>query len=307
MARPHREFRDFWWVEGGPPLSTKLRYLLRYQFKPYYFVRPPGWRVALRGLSWKQRPPPDFASIGAVRSGTSALSEYIFQHPSTVLPLAKEPNITVPCVKQVCSYFPTRAERARVAKRYGVAISGYCTPVGPHLSWPYLARGVNPNMKVVLILRDPVSRAFSQWKWDRMKRSWFARDPFWSQIPSFERVFEIERMDMAEGGVGWPTLSGLSGLLRQSIYLPFLKVLTDVWDADKLLILCAEEFFADPVATTEQVYEFLGLPPCTPERVVERNAGPQESLDPALRARMREFFQPYNERLYEFLGRDLGW
>ena len=80
LARPHREFRDFWWVEGGPPLSTKLRYLLRYQFKPCYFVRPPGWRVALRGLSWKQRPPPDFASIGAVRSGTSALSEYIFQH-----------------------------------------------------------------------------------------------------------------------------------------------------------------------------------------------------------------------------------
>jgi hypothetical protein len=31
------------------------------------------------------------------------------------------------------------------------------------------------------------------------------------------------------------------------------------------------------------------------------------TLDPEVAARLRAFFEPYNKRLYEVIGRDLGW
>jgi hypothetical protein len=30
-------------------------------------------------------------------------------------------------------------------------------------------------------------------------------------------------------------------------------------------------------------------------------------IDPWLEARMRKYYAPYNQQLYDFLGRDLGW
>jgi hypothetical protein len=30
-------------------------------------------------------------------------------------------------------------------------------------------------------------------------------------------------------------------------------------------------------------------------------------MDPATRRRLEEYFEPYNRRLYDYLGVDLGW
>ena len=60
-------------------------------FASYHFQFPPRWRVELRAFpSTANRAKPDFVSIGPVRSGTSALANYIFQHPCVALPFAKE-------------------------------------------------------------------------------------------------------------------------------------------------------------------------------------------------------------------------
>src|SRR3954470_171545 len=63
---------------------------LQWQFLPYYFTAPPSWRVHLRKLSSASRVSPDFLALGAVRSGTTTLADYIMQHRCVVLPLAKE-------------------------------------------------------------------------------------------------------------------------------------------------------------------------------------------------------------------------
>ena len=68
----------------------------------YFFIRPPLVKILLRAAIVRDRMPPAFASLGAVRSGTSLFSDYLMQHPCVVLPLAKEIGV---------GYTPTTAAR----------------------------------------------------------------------------------------------------------------------------------------------------------------------------------------------------
>ena len=63
---------------------------------------------------------PAFLSIGAVRTGTSLLSDYIMQHPSVVLPLAKEIGLGMfPLERYIRGQFPTIKEGEQQEKAIG--------------------------------------------------------------------------------------------------------------------------------------------------------------------------------------------
>ena len=73
-------------------------------------------------------------------------------------------------------------------------------------------------------------------------------------------------------------------------------------------MLKSEDFFERPKETLKVVLNFLGLPDWEPEAWEFRKKGRYErGMDPATRRRLEEYFEPHNRRLYEFLGRDLGW
>ncbi len=77
---------------------------------------------------------------------------------------------------------------------------------------------------------------------------------------------------------------------------------------EQLLVLMSEDLFADPAAVVERTLDFLGVPGWEPkERYGRLNEGRYAEMDPALRERLIEYFRPHNERLYEYLGTDLGW
>jgi hypothetical protein len=76
-------------------------------------------------------------------------------------------------------------------------------------------------------------------------------------------------------------------------------------------VLKSEDFFEHPQGTLKLVLDFLGVPSWEPEASMlsdKRNAGKYERrMDSALRRRLEEFFEPHNQRLYEYLGEDFGW
>ena len=77
---------------------------------------------------------------------------------------------------------------------------------------------------------------------------------------------------------------------------------------EQILVLKSEDFFERPKETLKVVLNFLGLPDWEPEAWEIRKKGRYErGMDPATRRRLEEYFEPHNRRLYEFLGRDLGW
>lgn len=297
----HRFFESNAW--------QKLGLFARNQVKPYYFIRPPIWRILLRGMLSKDRALPAFTSTGVVRSGTSSMSNYIMQHPAIVLPIAKELNANVPFLNFIRAQFPTNKAVEKARRQFGTAMTGDCSPVMPSITAVHWLKQINPDMKVVVTLRNPTDRVFSHWRWYKLIASRFDHDKLWDNMPDMETSLRMEMQDFYRGSCGFTTFSGTggSGFLRHSCYLPFLRQLYQQVPAEKIHIVVAEEFFADPDGVTREVYRFLGLPDYQPVTMHETNPSPKVAIPQQLDADMRTFFRPLNEELYSFLDRDLGW
>ncbi|HEV2846383.1 MAG TPA: hypothetical protein VG477_16125, partial [Thermoanaerobaculia bacterium] len=119
----------------SPGMARKAWFLFRRNFLRYYFIRPPLTRIFLRAALSGDRMTPAFASLGAVRSGTSLFADYLMQHPCVVLPLAKEIGVGyVPTRRLINAQIPSRREQRKVEAKYGAgrAITGYCAPTIPY-------------------------------------------------------------------------------------------------------------------------------------------------------------------------------
>ena len=288
-----------------------LKLSIQRQFLRYYWMKPPLWRVLLRALTNSQRMLPAFLNLGPARSGTTLLSDYIMQHPCVVLPLAKEIGLSVnPTLQLVQAQFPTLREQREIECRHGMAITGYCTPAVPNLLFPYALAAVVSKLKIVCILRNPVERTFSHWRWEMFCSNSVKNDPLWKKAPDFPEVARLEIEAARSHAVsGFTFLSGANcgGYLQNSIYLPFLKTLFKFYDKSDALFIDSDEFFADPTGVAKQVYAFLGLPEFEPQPLQLRNASPSGQMGPDTRAALAEFFAPLNQQLYEYIGRDFGW
>lgn len=287
----------------------KAKLLFLHQFKKHYFILPPAWRILLRLGSADRRMTPAFTSTGVIRSGTSSMSNYLLQHPCVVMPLSKELGALSPRLNAVKAQFPTLKEQQQVAQQYGMAITGDCTPIVPGLTQLYWMKAINPQMKYIITLRDPVERTLSHWRWHQMIIRPFRNDPLWKEMPDMEQTLRLEMAQFANGTVGFITFCGASstGFIQQSCYLPFLQQLYREVPRENILIIQAEEFFRKKAETAAEAYRFLGLPPCTPVDIEETNPSDPIEASPALKKELADFFRPHNERLYQFLGRDLGW
>ena len=51
----------------------------------------------------------------------------------------------------------------------------------------------------------------------------------------------------------------------------------------------------------------MGLSEFEPPPLPNPKKQKSEPMDPGVRNALEEYFAPHNERLYEYLGRDLGW
>ena len=66
-------------------------------------------------------------------------------------------------------------------------------------------------------------------------------------------------------------------------------------------------FFADPAGEFDRLREWLGLPAWQPAKVDQWNARPRTPMSPELRDRLDRYFEPYDARLAEQMGRAPSW
>lgn len=275
--------------------------MLKFQFLPHYFSRTPKWRLWLRSFGGL-RTLPDFACIGPIKSGTSDLSTYLFQHPSIIPPLTKE--IMSADTQEWLAHYPTAREKADVERETGKALSGYFAPLLHHLPLIDGYRAARPDAKIILMLRNPVDRAYSHYKWDLFlggKRQ--AKVPYYGTFADYVNT----ALDLFPV-VPLPSRCGFQ-FLQTGIYVKPVELWIDRFGKGNVHILRAEDFFADTPGTVCAIHEFLGLPALKPDihEVVNRNPLAVPPADEEARDKLREFYRPWNEKLYALLGRDLNW
>ena len=80
-----------------------------------------------------------------------------------------------------------------------------------------------------------------------------------------------------------------------------------VFPREQFLIIKSEDFYKDPGRVLHQTLAYLGLRPWSPASFKAHHLSEYTDMDPATRKRLGEYFAPYNQQLYAFLGCDLGW
>lgn len=222
----------------------------------------------------KTRTLPNFFIAGAAKCGTTALYDYLSQHPQVYMSPIKEPNYFATDIQHshirqnvkdriellnieryISSDMRQRVHRAfirnpqdysalfRFADKeiaIGEASASYMWSMNAAAE---IKKNI-PDAKFIFLLRNPVERAYSHYLMDR-------------RMAVTEDSFEIAlEKDEANPVKSW----GASSMyLELGMYYRQIKRFTDLFPPERILILLHEELLNQPEQTYQKVLDFLGL------------------------------------------------
>ena len=284
-------------------------------------TRVAGRRVfrALGTATGGWRDLPDFLVVGTKRGGTTSLFRYLLEHPD-VLPLFPSARrLPLRADTKGVRYFdrhyqrgdawyrghfPSRATRRR-ASRHGRRIAvGEATPY--YLFHPLAARRaarVVPDARIVVLLRDPVERAWSHHK-ERRRAGVEPLDFAEALAAEPGRLAGEEERLLQDPGYHSVAHEHLSYVAQGEYRIPLERWLDHF--GERVLVLRSEQFYADPQSEFDAVTGFLGLAPHRLEDARVWNATERTPMPPAVRQRLEDHFGPHQEALDRLLGRELG-
>jgi hypothetical protein len=225
-------------------------------FRTVAFCHDPAWI----GSRMKM---PNFLIVGAMKSGTTSLHQYLKQHPQVYVSPVKEPNFFAlegstlafngaEGKEQISRWikrdFITNLEDYRALFRgvsnetaVGEASPMYLyNPEAPHRIKHYV-----PEAKLIAILRNPVERAYSAFLY--MRRD--GREPF----SEFARALQAEEARIRDN---WEWIWHYQNV---GFYQVQLRRYFDTFDRDQIKVYLYEDLRTDPVAVLQDIFRFLGV------------------------------------------------
>jgi hypothetical protein len=254
---------------------------------------------------------PHYLVIGVKRGGTTSLQQYLTAHPDVLEPKAAKASHYFDANfdkgwSWYVGHFPLQRwmDGQRAAGRpvvVGEASPYYCFHP---LALDRIAARL-PDVRLILVLRDPVERAWSHFAYETARGN---------EDLSFADALDAEpgRLAGAEdrirrGEVADDKEWRLHSYLARGHYAEQLEAVRARFDVEQLHVVVSEELFAEPLRVMNGVFGFLGVGPVDGGRFEAANANPKSALDPDMRERLAAYYAPHNERLYELIGRRLPW
>jgi hypothetical protein len=238
--------------------------------------------------------------IGAQRSGSSYLREALDAHPqiSMARPPMPEPKVFCDSARAACGldwYLRTFFAHSDREQLLGDKSTSYLEdPKAPARAAEMLGRA-----HVVALLRDPVRRAVSNWR-------------FSTQHGLEARPLEEALLADLEGDQPWdPSVTSVSpfAYVRRGRYVQQLEPWSSTFP-DSTHVLFLEELLDDPTVL-ESLFVDLGvdpaLAPAPPGYRLNPSEGDPPVVSDALMAALRSYFEASNAALSAHLGRPLPW
>lgn len=252
---------------------------------------------------------PQAIIIGVKKGGTRALLEFLRVHPDVravgaephffdrsydkglawyrdLMPRTLDGQITM---EKTPSYFVTREAPARIS-------------------------AMSKDTKLIVVVRDPVTRAISDYTQTLSKRP---------DIPSFESLtFKNRSAGLID--TSWSAI-------QIGIYAKHLEHWLRHFPLRQLLFVSGERLIRDPAGELGRVQDFLGLKriitdkhfyfnktkgfPCLkkpegspkPHCLGKTKGRPHPDIDGEALRRLRDFYRPFNHKFYQMTGHDFGW
>ena len=256
---------------------------------------------------------PDFIIPGAAKAGTTSLYDWLSRHPFVRAASQKEVHFFDYNYYRgedwYRSHFPLARERDAFAAEHGRPwLTGEASPSYITDAWApeRLARDL-PGVKLLITLRDPVGRAFSQFQMTRREAS----EPLHSFADALAAEDERLAPELARGTADPHYYSwwiGSWSYKMRSRYAEQLERWFGLFSREQFHILTLEQLASDTQGTLDRVHEFLGLPPHRYDDLPHLHSGNYlEAIDSETRDWLAEYFRPHNQRLYQLVGADYGW
>ena len=261
----------------------------------FHWIRPSAARNGSPPMKNRSSLAPSdirFLIVGAEKSGTTWLADMLRQHPRVFIPAQKELH-----------YFNSRLDEAPELENYNVTkpLEWYLefyrpAPPGrtlgeacPAYLWDESAaqriRAFNPDVRILMILRNPVERFLSAWRYARQRGTVTATDL--STVQKKYRLF----------------------LLDRGLYFQQVKRYLDRFPRGQVKICWFDDLRRDSRALLLDAERFLGLDPFVPQNVDEESNVTAAPRYPALSrtfASVRLFTRKYKLTWLIELTRKLG-
>lgn len=190
----------------------------------------------------------DFVVVGAQKAGTTALFDHLSDDRRLNLSTVKETHFfddeSVDWAEPDYGAYHAHFDLSRPGPM------GEATPI--YIFWPESLERLaayNRDARLILMLRDPVKRAFSHWQMEYSRG--VETLPFAQAIREGRRRLDGKPANHPDRRVFTYVERGFYG--EQTAHL------LDLFARDQLLVLRADDLRRDPTLTLSKVYRFLGM------------------------------------------------
>jgi hypothetical protein len=285
--------------------------------------------------------PIDLMIVGAQKAGTTSLNLYLSQHPMLIthkqtemIYFLDDKTYSLGYEHAYHRYFPHHETgKMLLAKNVGVMYSRQAMErLYKH----------NPQMQVVIVLRNPVDRAYSAY--------WFARRRGQEDLKTFEEAIEASPDRYKDKGI---FRQGNCSYMDRSLYAKHLKMIFSIFPRSQVHIFLTDDMKKDIRGVCNHIFTSIGLDqdvsldtkrehnrasiarsellarllgrksflkrtfrkilsdkPADKIKDMLNRLNEQEveipPISPETAARLFKYFEPHNERLAELIGRNLS-
>lgn len=258
-----------------------------------------GGPIDIIPIGWSLLKSLDFMIIGAQKAGTTALSQFLSQHPAVSMAEGKEVHLfskagvaelwdAAQINNSYADFFPNPDTNT---------LFGEATPI--YLYWPPIIPALkryNPDLKVIVLLRDPVARAISQYQMEKVRKNeWL---PLWLALL-------LEPLRLVLAGTELNHAHRCHSYISRGLYAQQLQRLRKDFADNKILILENNELRQQHANTLRRVCEFLAIEVCdiAPALVFEGGytKQPRGLMDTCVERFLRWRFGASNRKLKKIL------
>lgn len=195
----------------------------------------------------------DFMIIGAQKAGTTALSHFLSQHPDVVMAKGKEVHL-FDAPDYSADWFANEINQRYAAYFDGAnpaLLWGEATPI--YLYRPEIIaelKRYNPELKLIVILRDPAERAISHYEMEKSRSN--------EDLPLWKALW-CESARLKQEGEKLGHAHRCHSYVDRGKYATQINCVRQHFSDEQILILESDALKSQHAETLKNVFEFLGV------------------------------------------------
>jgi len=277
-----------------------------------------SWNGSYRTLTASSRTFPDFMVIGFPKCGTKSLFSYVTQHPNIGIPTDYGKYFFDANFKRGINWYkahyPTVKEKRKLKESNGAYVFGdYSARYMMYYPSALRIKKIVPKTKLIVVLRNPVERAYSQFNFKEMGR--YRNEE--KDLSLFSDAIQEDEKRLKD----WEYMVENNLITREnhvSIHTPYLtmgkyavhlKEWFKIFPKEQFHFVSTDNMSSELEIqkTVSDVFKFLEVSDYKISDFSRKNVGSYEKIDPEERKVLSDYYRPFNEKLEELLNMKFNW